>query len=59
MKSKTKSGLKIISNKRKAGFNYFFKAFFEACIVLRVSEFHFLRAVQINITEAYYSDAKG
>jgi len=59
MKSKTKSGLKIISNNRKAGFNYFFQDFFEAGIVLTGSEVKSLRAGKINISESYASDDKG
>ena len=43
MSQKTKSGLKIISNNRKARFNYFFKEFFEAGIVLKGSEVKSLR----------------
>ena len=38
MQKKTKSGLKIVSINRKARFNYFFKEFFEAGIVLKSSE---------------------
>ena len=38
MIQKTKSGLKIISNNRKAKFNYFFTEFLEAGIVLYGSE---------------------
>ena len=38
MKQKTKTGLKIVSNNRKASFNYFFKEFFEAGLVLKSSE---------------------
>ena len=48
MSQKTKSGLKIISNNRKAGFNYFFKEFFEAGIVLKGSEIKSIRDGKIN-----------
>ena len=53
MNQKTKSGLKIISNNRKARFNYFFTEFFEAGIVLKGSEVKSLRDGKANISEAY------
>ena len=56
---KTKSGLKIISNNRKARFNYFFKEFFEAGIVLKGSEVKSLRAGKANISESYAFDENG
>ena len=56
---KTKSGLKIISNNRKARFNYFFKEFFEAGIVLYGSEVKSLRDGRGNISESYAIDNKG
>ena len=56
MRQKTKSGLKIISNNRKARFNYFFKEFFEAGIVLRGSEVKSLRDGKANISESYAFD---
>ena len=59
MIQKTKSGLKIISNNRKARFNYFFKEFFEAGIVLKGSEVKYLRAGKVNISDAYAFDNKG
>ena len=59
MNYKTKSGLKIISNKRKAKFNYFFKEFFEAGIVLKGSEVKSLRAGKANISESYAYDLNG
>ena len=59
MKQKTKSGLKIISNNRKAGFNYFFKEFFEAGIVLKGSEVKSLRDGKANISESYAFDEQG
>ena len=59
MKQKTKSGLKIISNNRKARFNYFFKEFFEAGIVLKGSEVKSLRDGKANISESYAVDDKG
>ena len=59
MSRKTKSGLKIISNNRKARFNYFFKEFFEAGIVLFGSEVKSLRQGKANISESYASDDKG
>ena len=59
MIQKTKSGLKIISNNRKARFNYFFKEFFEAGIVLYGSEVKSLRSGKANISEAYAYDNKG
>ena len=59
MISKTKSGLKIISNNRKAKFNYFFKEFFEAGIVLMGSEVKSLRDGKANISESYAFDMGG
>ena len=56
---KTKSGLKIISNNRKARFNYFFKEFFEAGIVLMGSEVKSLRDGKVNISDAYAFDNNG
>ena len=59
MNHKTKSGLKIISNNRKARFNYFFTEFFEAGIVLKGSEVKSLRDGKANISESYALDDKG
>ena len=59
MKQKTKSGLKIICNNRKAKFNYFFNEFFEAGIVLKGSEVKSLRDGKANISEAYAADNLG
>jgi len=59
MKQKTKSGLKIISNNRKARFNYFFKEFYEAGIVLKSSEVKSLRDGKANISESYAFDEQG
>ena len=59
MKKKTKSGLKIISNNRKARFNYFFNEFFEAGMVLKGSEVKSLRDGKANISESYAFDEQG
>ena len=59
MSQKSKSGLKIISNNRKARFNYFFKEFFEAGIVLMGSEVKSLRDGKANISESYAFDIGG
>ena len=59
MNRKTKNGLKIISNNRKARFNYFFKEFYEAGIVLKGSEVKSLRAGKINISDSYAFDSNG
>ena len=59
MKQKTKSGLKIISNNRKAKFNYFFSEFFEAGLVLQSSEVKSLREGKANISESYAFDHNG
>ena len=56
MIQKTKSGLKIISDNRKARFNYFFKELFEAGIVLNGSEVKSLRNGKVNISDAYAFD---
>ena len=59
MKPKSKSGLKIISNNRKAKFNYFFEEFYEAGIALMASEVKSLRNGKVNISESYAYDHKG
>jgi len=59
MPHKSKSGLKIISNNRKARFNYFFKEFYEAGIVLKGSEVKSLRDGKANISESYAFDDFG
>ena len=59
MKQKTKTGLKIISNNRKAAFNYSFKEFYEAGIVLRSSEIKSIRSGKVNIADAYAYDHNG
>ena len=59
MISKTKNGLKIISNNRKAKFNYFFTEFFEAGIALKGSEVKSLRDGKANISESYAFDSNG
>ena len=59
MKQKTKSGLKIISNNRKARFNYFFEEFFEAGIALQGSEVKSLRDGKVNISDSYAFDHNG
>tara|TARA_Y100000590_G_scaffold393653_1_gene472109 strand:- start:2191 stop:2661 length:471 start_codon:yes stop_codon:yes gene_type:complete len=59
MNQKTKSGLKIISNNRKARFNYFFTEFFEAGIVLKGSEVKSLRDGRANISESHAFDNNG
>ena len=59
MIQKTKSVLKIIYNNRKARFNYFFKEFFEAGIVLLGSEVKSLRDGKANISESYAFDMGG
>ena len=59
MNQKTKSGLKIISNNRKARFNYFFNEFYEAGIVLKGSEVKSLREGKANISESYAIDNAG
>ena len=59
MKQKTKSGLKIISNNRKARFNYFFYEFYEAGIALTGSEVKSLRSGKANISDSYAVDSVG
>ena len=59
MIQKTKGGLKIISNNRKARFNYFFSEFFEAGLVLQSSEVKSLREGKANISESYAFDHNG
>ena len=56
---KTKGGLKIICNNRKARFNYFFSEFFEAGIALKGSEVKSLRDGKANISESYAIDEQG
>jgi len=59
MRQKPKSGLKIICNNRKAGFNYFFNEFYEAGLALKGSEVKSLRDGKANISEAYAIDQLG
>ena len=59
MSQKTKKGLKIVTNNRKARFNYFFKEFFEAGLVLTGSEVKSLRDGKANISESYAFDHNG
>ena len=59
MKQKTKTGLKIVSNNRKASFNYFFKEFFEAGLVLKSSEIKSIRTGKVNISDADAYDHNG
>jgi len=59
MNQKTNFGLKIISNNRKAKFNYFFSEFFEAGLVLMSSEVKSLREGKANISESYAYDHNG
>ena len=59
MNQKTKNGLKIISKNRKAGFNYFFKEFYEAGIVLKSSEIKSIRSGKVNISDSYAYDHNG
>ena len=59
MNQKTKSGLKIISNNRKANFNYFLEEFYEAGIVLKGSEIKSLRGGKVNISESHAFDNNG
>ena len=59
MHQKTKSGLKIISNNRKARFNFFFSEFYEAGIALKGSEVKSLRDGKANISESYAFDEQG
>ncbi len=59
MNQKNHTGLKIISNNRKARFNYFFSEFFEAGLVLQSSEVKSLREGKANISESYAFDHNG
>ena len=59
MKKKTKSGLKIICNNRKARFNFSFNEFYEAGLALKGSEVKSLRAGKANISDAYAIDHYG
>ena len=59
MKPKTKIGLKIICNNRKARYDYFFTEFYEAGIALKGSEVKSLRDGKATISDAYAIDQKG
>tara|TARA_B100001996_G_scaffold371999_1_gene347915 strand:+ start:462 stop:932 length:471 start_codon:yes stop_codon:yes gene_type:complete len=59
MKAKKNIGIKIISNNRKARFNYFFQELIEAGIVLKGSEVKSLREGKANITDSYATDHNG
>jgi len=59
MNKMIKNGLKIISLNRKASFNYFFKEFFEAGIVLKSSEIKSIRSGKVSISDSYAYDHNG
>ena len=59
MKSKNQDAIKIITLNRKASFNYSFKEFYEAGVVLKSSEVKSLRYGKVNIAESYAFDNKG
>jgi len=59
MNYKANRSLKIISNNRKARFNYFFQEFYEAGISLKGSEVKSLRDGKANISESYAYDNNG
>ncbi len=59
MKKKTNNGLKIISQNRKASFNYFFQEKVEAGIILKGSEIKSVRSGKVNISESYAIDKEG
>ena len=59
MKTIKSSGQKIICLNRKASFNYYFKEFFEAGIVLRGSEVKSLRDGKASIADSYALDKNG
>ena len=59
MKAKKNTSIKIISDNRKAKFNYFFLEFMEAGIVLKGSEVKSLREGKANITDSYATDHNG
>jgi len=59
MKHKANIGIKIISLNRKASFDYFFKEFYEAGIVLTSSEVKSIRAGRVSINESYAYDHNG
>ena len=59
MKAKKNTGIKIVSNNRKARFNYFFLETIEAGVVLKGSEVKSLRDGKANITDAYAIDNNG
>ena len=59
MKAKSNTGIKIVSNNRKARFNYFFNELIEAGIVLKGSEVKSLRDGKANISDAYATDHNG
>ena len=59
MKQKTNKGLKIISNNRKARFNYFFAEFYEAGLSLKGSEVKSLRNSKCSISDSYAYDING
>ena len=48
-----KDGIKIISNNRKAHFNYFLSDFLESGIELKGSEIKSIRNNKVNIDDAY------
>ncbi len=59
MKTKTNSGLKIITLNRKANFNYFFESLTEAGIVLKGSEIKSIRDGKVSIADSYAVEKNG
>ena len=59
MKNIKSSGQKIICLNRKASFNYYFKEFLEAGIVLKGSEVKSLRDGKASIADSYALDKNG
>tara|TARA_B100001175_G_scaffold186770_1_gene158550 strand:+ start:477 stop:947 length:471 start_codon:yes stop_codon:yes gene_type:complete len=59
MNKKKNPGLKIICLNRKASFNYFFEAFYEAGMVLRGSEIKSIRDGKVNIADSYAIEKNG
>ena len=59
MNKQTTRGLKIITINRKASYNFFFKEFLEAGIVLKGSEIKSVISGKVNIAESYAVDKEG
>lgn len=53
------TGIKVITRNRKAGFDYFLEATYEAGMVLTGSEIKSIRANQVNLSQGFVQEQQG